>query len=135
MPANSGVTLGPGDSLISRSETAVQITVGGAEPAELLNWILVDHSSDPDQSEEHVRHEWIVKRDDMEESAHHRAALPAHRSDSQGSSSEWRQHRCAAGRDARFVMPVGIAQSSGDVGRLNPGFQGRWRETGPLPTF
>ncbi|HYP61590.1 MAG TPA: hypothetical protein VEQ36_14260 [Thermomicrobiales bacterium] len=64
IPVNTEVTLGPGDSLISRSETTVQITVAGPEPAELLNWILVDHNRDPTKHEEHVLGSWIVRRDD-----------------------------------------------------------------------
>jgi hypothetical protein len=64
IPANTEVTLGPGDGLISRSETAAQITVAGPKPAELLNWILVDHSRDPAKHEEHVLRSWIVRRDD-----------------------------------------------------------------------
>jgi hypothetical protein len=73
IPANTEVALGPGDSLISRSEAPVQITVAGSEPAELLNWVLVNHSADRTKTEEYVRHEWLVYRDDTKNPL---AALP-----------------------------------------------------------
>jgi hypothetical protein len=42
VPAGTGVTLGPGDGLISRNETVVEAANVGATPVELLGWVLVE---------------------------------------------------------------------------------------------
>lgn len=39
------VTLGPGDSLISRNEVKVEAANNGTEPVELLNWVLIENGN------------------------------------------------------------------------------------------
>jgi len=45
VPAGTEVTLGPGDGLISRSETVVEAANTGTTPVTLLNWVMVDDDS------------------------------------------------------------------------------------------
>ena len=59
VPANTAVTLGPGDSLLSRNETEVQAENNGSELVEIVQWTFIDDSGDTASFRGHLLPGWI----------------------------------------------------------------------------
>ena len=59
IPPDSAVTLGPGDSLLSRNETEVQAVNNGTELVEIVQWTFVDDSGDTASFRGHLLPGWI----------------------------------------------------------------------------